>query len=67
MPEITVNRDELDRPIWKEVGAYKKTAHKDGTYTIFYSADVDPSKLVYKPTRQTYAERKADDADSDAS
>jgi hypothetical protein len=52
MGEITVSRDELDRPIWREVGAYKKHKNPDGTYTISYRENVDPAKLKYHKPRK---------------
>lgn len=65
MPEITVSRDELDRPVWREVGAFKKHKNPDGTYTISYREDVDPAKLKYrKPTRK--AANAVDDDSSES-
>jgi hypothetical protein len=64
MGEITVSREELDRPIWREVGAYKKHQNADGTYTIFYREDVDPAKLKYRKPRKV--EAAPDDADANA-
>ncbi len=63
MPEITVNRNELDRPIWREVGAYAKHKNPDGSYTISYKADVDPSKLALRKPRK--ANKVTDDTDPD--
>lgn len=62
MPKITVSRDDLDRPIWREVGAYAKHKNPDGTYTVSYKDEIDPAKLKHrKPRKGTEAETAADD------